>query len=1642
MSTSSARPDDLDAFAAKSRAADDALRAHIEKLVAVYNEFRGGTSWGHFDATSLLNGFGEYIGWNETDAQWVARIAAAFRQAGGSGGIARLPDAAIQASLRAAGLDGDRGSVTFDDPVGFGFPPTSGYADDPVNTASGNFVALETDLSFTGLGESLRFTRTYNSRSNEVGAFGPGWSSWTTARLRPRPEGAEYEGPDGQRALFPRMGAGYGRVVGVNALVEPLASGLALNWFGGGRWEFDAAGRPVRVERGPGTEVVLRHDGDGRLVELAHARGKQIRLEWDGERIASAACSDGRSVDYGYDASGNLAEVGGSGGTRRYDVDEDGRVVSVTDADDVVEVVNTYDDSGRVLEQLSPFGRRTIFGYLPGRVTVTGDDSEGPTNTYIHDQNGRVLAIVDGNDERLSINYDEWGNPVAVTERSGAVTIQEWDDRARLVRRVLPTGAAFTFSHDDADRVLEVAASTGEVTRHSYDGDERSPVEVIDPEGGVTRLTVEDGLVHGVVDPDGVELRFEFDAEGNIVTAIDGDGHVARLERDRAGRVTAAVTPLGRRTTFMYDARGQPVERHDPSGAVWRYEYTPAGRLKGVTDPTGAREEIRYGEHGRQAAAVDALGRTTTQRYDIFGNVVGVVAADGATWEYSYDALSRLTSILDPAGAHWQREYDVNGNLTGSIDPVGIHCTATLDPAGQVTALNDGLTSSSFEFDALGRCLVHRRPDGTQARTAYDRCGRRTTIEDPTGGVTRIEYTPAGRVHRQVLPSGRVEEYEYDRCGRVAARIDGARRRWEYRYDPDGALIEQVAPTGEAERFTYDSGGRLTEWTAPGQGVTSYAYDPAGRIVGITDRVAGSRRFTYDQAGRLVAATDANGATTRYAYNERGWLTEIIDPLGGTVTRSYDEVGRLVAETDALGRTTTLTYDAGGRLTERVDGSGRRVRWSYDASGRVRSFGAADQAPITIDRDALGREISIDEPGSFVNELRWDKAGRLVERRRDDIEMRWRYTADGERAAVGYPDGSETAFTHDAGGLLIGKQHPALGSIELQRDRAGRLVGATADGMRALWRYESGDLAEYRCEAAGRTRTAQLTRDRIGRVIEATVDGDAQRFSYDPAGQLLSADTSQGASSYSYDANGRLERESSPVATLDYEYDRAGQLLARRREADSAVTEYEYDGAGRRIREVETHLSRTWRWDELGRLAQIETSARGDEDPRSTSVAIDALGELAQVDSTELMWDTANVFAPLTWMGQQAVVGHGSPLALAGDGAVEWLAPDWQGTVGASARDAWGTAQDSSGADVLRLGYRGEVEFDGQTWLRNRAYEPATRSFVHPDPRPPVPGTAWAANPYHYAANNPIGLSDPLGLRPITDAELQKYRDQMDRNIWERGVDFVADNWEYIAAGAMVVAGIAVMATGVGGPIGAAMIGGALLSAGGSTGIQKFTTGGVDWGEVAIAGVVGAAAGGAGYLAGSARALATASPVLRGVAAGGTESVVGGAANRGIHGGNPFDPVGLGTDLLVGGGAGGVGWRLGRNTPEVYYRGMGPEELPGVMANRGITPRGENFVTQDRAYIEQLAARRPGEFDNVVRFEVRPGTTKAMQDAGATSRSNLVDSTERLRDLPRIERGQTDVIHIKGEGTAINYGLREDSADVFNDRIQGIRGVR
>src|SRR4051794_8881907 len=450
---SAASPDHLDRYVETSRSLNETLRRRIGTLAEAYARVVPRLRWGELDASGAFAAFGAYVGLNEADDEWVATVSGAFRAAdAGGGGVATLDSAAISAALRAAGVaDGPRADLTVDDPVLAGAPPTSGFADDPVCTATGHFVEHEIDLPVPSPVGAAGWARTYSSRWLAAGPFGRGWASWASTRLERRTNTVVL--PDGRR-------------------------GLAAALLGDReRWAFDDDGRLLRA-----ASATFEWDG-GSLQRITHAGGRWVELVWDDARVGAVRSSDGRVVRYEYDSEGDLVAVDRPGGRRRYEV-RDGLIVAVVDADGVELVRNAYDPEGRVRAQRSPFGRCTRFGY-PGRgLTVVQDDDGGPSVTHVHDRAGRLVGAVDDHGARFTKAYDVAGNPVATSDRTGAMVRQAWDERGRLLRREEPRGAVTTFEWDEQDRIVARTGPAGATVRLSYHGADREPYRLVDACGG------------------------------------------------------------------------------------------------------------------------------------------------------------------------------------------------------------------------------------------------------------------------------------------------------------------------------------------------------------------------------------------------------------------------------------------------------------------------------------------------------------------------------------------------------------------------------------------------------------------------------------------------------------------------------------------------------------------------------------------------------------------------------------------------------------------------------------------------------------------------------------------------------------------------------------------------------------------------------------------------------------------------------------------------------------------------------------------------------------------------------------------------------------------------------------------------------
>jgi RHS repeat-associated protein len=1485
---------------------------------------------------------------NENDAAWALIVADAFAAAGGEGNVSTLSDAAVGAALAAAGVSANRTGLVIDPPMAAGAMPTSGYANDPVNTATGNFIEPEADLGFAGAASNVVLTRMYNSLASGLevpGVFGPGWASVLDQHLVLSDEGCRWVVADGRAVDFPRQGDGWARAVGENywlarepattvGLTEltsvPVGASevLVVRNNQGAWWAYTVAGVWLGAGSGPGRTVsVLRENpahaeesadgGAGLVSRLAHVRGRFLDVEYVNGLVGVVRASDGRRVEYGYDSAGRLITVGTELGTRTYRWNDDGLIDAVVSAAGVLEAENTYDEQGRVILQVTQHGRRTRFAYLPGRVTVVSDEDGTRSNSWIADAKGRLVGVLDSQDQRQSMAYDGHGNLVSFTERDGAVTVHAYDGRGRKTRTVTEEGADLSYGWDAQDRITTLVTESGSIVSYEYaDEVSRDPSVILDPLGGRTRLEWRNGLLERVTDPAGVSVGFEYDSFGDLVATRNAAGDVARIIRDQAGRPIASVSPSGAQTRFVYDGAGVLVRREDPDGAVWTLEHDTAGRTTASIAPDGGRTELEYAPNGELVRTTDPLGRAIERVFDELGNVTGTVLPDGARWGFTHDTLSRLVSVTDQAGHDWVREYDKVGALAAVIDPTGVRTGATTDRRAGTATLTDAFSSATYSFDEFGRPTRVEAVDGSAELISYDAAGNPVELVDGEGGLTVLGRDVAGKINSITSPTGSVTRFEYDGCGRPFRTTDPLGAVTELAYDADQRVIARTLPTGEVETFEYDPCGRLLSRGTPGRGVTRYGYDKAGRLSFSQDSWYGTRRFKYNTAGELTETINGVGGRTRFEYDARGRLVRIIDPVGGVTARTYTATDQVNTVTDPLGRVTTATYDPAGRQLSQTDPDGHTTTWTYDTAGREATTSFDGKLLACIERDLVRRRVVIADytagDGLAVDhELVFDRRGLLTSRSRGSQGMSWEYDGDGNRTGFTDAEGTTTAYTRDAAGRVTAVNNPRLGEAVFTHDASGRITSATAGELVQEWAYRNGHLSEHsRVDRTGpgEAGITLIGRDTDGRITALTRAGAITRYGYDTAGQMVTATTTRNSepgsvSEWVYDAGGRLIRETTPGGFRVFEYDAAGQLLAVT-EPDGSRTEYVHDGLGRRTRLIRPDGSWTeYSWGPTGYL-----NSTTDRTPDGGEVArhglwVDALGELAAVDGAELWWDTASPIPTLTGISGGQVLSL--PGGVTGVGEA-WTAPGWRAARPTDQSDPWavlgtptipdpapgGAARPGATgvgsmpglAGVLPAGIaltgNGGLDIGGVEWLGKRAYDPATRGFLSTDPLAPVLGAGWDGNPYAYAGNNPLNTTDPTGLRPLTDDELKAY-DGSSRGGLAAAGDWWKDNWEYVAAGAVILVGVALMFTGVGGPVGMALIGaaaGALTSGGASAIVQKASAGSVDmnkvWEDAAIGAVGGMAGGAAGGL------LTRGANAARAASAGGSTSSVVTTANK------------------------------------------------------------------------------------------------------------------------------------------------------------------
>jgi RHS repeat-associated protein len=304
--------------------------------------------------------------------------------------------------------------------------------------------------------------------------------------------------------------------------------------------------------------------------------------------------------------------------------------------------------------------------------------------------------------------------------------------------------------------------------------------------------------------------------------------------------------------------------------------------------------------------------------------------------------LGQVEYTFDPAGnavlaVTRERYHNAVASQTGSLN----------DPS---TAPKARVTYVAFFHDPLGR-VIATADYGTNGGTALTRPAT-TPARSDNVLVTTFTYDTSGNLTTITDPAGRVTDIQYDALGREIERI------LNYVGSLSSSSSSSSSSSGDCDASndrnlsisrTYTPDGNLATLTVvnakTGDQTTTFIY---GTTLADSDIVTSNLK-------RAEAFADSVGGSDQiqFGYNRRGEVKQSTDQNGTIHVLERDKMGRVIHD-----RVTVLGTG--------VDGTVRRISTTYDVLGRKSKVTSWNNASVSS--------------GSIINEVQfvYDNFGRLI----------------------------------------------------------------------------------------------------------------------------------------------------------------------------------------------------------------------------------------------------------------------------------------------------------------------------------------------------------------------------------------------------------------------------------------------------------------------------------------------------------------------------------------------------------------------------------------------------------------------------------------------------------------------------------------
>jgi RHS repeat-associated protein len=751
----------------------------------------------------------------------------------------------------------------------------------------------------------------------------------------------------------------------------------------------------------------------------------------------------------------------------------------------------TYEDTGSILTAVTPNGT-TTYSYDPSFVYLTGETLPTPSSganisygwSYDTSNTGLPLTSTDANSQVTHMSgYDSMLRPTTENFPDSGQSSWSWSptSTSQTIEHGTGTNGETATNYDAYGRMMRTATNDGSNGWYQQD-------TCYDANGNVQfrSYSYQVATQGGAQICSGAGDTYAYDVLGRVTSVTRADGET--LSYTYVGPATRSVDENGVTRISQVDGLGRPsIVCEISSGA----------NIKGSENPTGCGTYIA------------GTGYVTSYGYNLAAGTTTITQGHQSR-VFQSDWLGRPTSITEPESGITTYGYSYNGT--------GLVVTRQKPQANQTNP--SSLTTTTMQYDSLGRVLTTSYSDGTPTKSYHYDTAAGTNFSDLTqtnlvgrlslasvpNAESAFNYDSMGRVTTldECLPSGcgttsynRKLQYGYDLAGNMTSSTDGGQINnspvtTTYSISPANEILSMTSSA------TPDMGGQVSL-------MSGAAYGPFGPTgYNLANGLAGM--FTYDSLGRLSSGGVHRSGSPDYCY---------VQGSGYKFTATWKGVRLTSAADSVLNQAANYGYDEFNRLTSQTVTAGNveNLSWDYDRYGnrwdQVVTAGSGGPQP-TLSFSAVTNQAS-------TNGYAYDAAGNMI----NDTTHTYTYDADGNIVQV---DSGQTAtYVYDA---LNHRVSATVGSnttefvFNVNGERVSEWNAATHTQLQGKFYWGSTPLAYYDTTTHFEHQDWEGT-ERMRTSASGTVEA---KFSSLPWGDMQQQVQPQGA-----------DTDQAHYATLDYD---------------------------------------------------------------------------------------------------------------------------------------------------------------------------------------------------------------------------------------------------------------------------------------------------------------------------------------------------------------------------------------------------------------------------------------------------------------------------------------------------------------------------